>query len=147
MRNLLLFILLSASSVWAKNGLAQETHLTLELKNVALEQVFEEIRRQGRIEFIYNTGVVDVNEKVSVSKHNCPLSEILNEVLGDKYVYLIQGSVYNDPAKRSGYSSETGENQRVKRKGAGYPWRTLAWGYGCDKRVYSRSFYRPERRI
>ena len=90
MRNLLLFILLSASSVWAKNGLAQETHLTLELKNVALEQVFEEIRRQGRVEFIYNTGVVDVNEKVSVSKRNCPLSEILNEVLGDKYVYLIQ---------------------------------------------------------
>ena len=44
LRNLLLFILLSASSVWGRNSYSQETKLTLDMKNVTLEQVFDKIR-------------------------------------------------------------------------------------------------------
>lgn len=90
MRNLLLFILLSASSVWGKNSYSQEIKLTLDLKNVTLEQVFEKIRQQSQFEFIYNNNVVDVKAQVSVSKQNCAVEEILDEVLGERYAYTIK---------------------------------------------------------
>lgn len=90
MRNLLLFILLSASSVWGNSIYSQEVRLTLEMKNVTLEQVFERIRQQSQFEFIYNTNAVDGKEQVSVSLQNGTISEILDEVLGSKYAYTIK---------------------------------------------------------
>lgn len=90
MRNLLLFILLSASSVWGSNTYSQAVKLTIEMKNVALEQVFESIRQQSQFEFVYNTDAVDVKQIVSVSGQNATIEEILTEVLGKKYTYTIK---------------------------------------------------------
>lgn len=51
MRNLFLFILLSASSVWAKGSYSQETQLKLNVKNGTLESIFNQITRQSQLEF------------------------------------------------------------------------------------------------
>lgn len=90
MRNLLLFILLSASSVWGRDTFSQEVRLTLEMKNVTLEQVFERIRQQSQFEFVYNSDVVDVKQMVSVSSRNGTIEEILNDILESKFIYTIK---------------------------------------------------------
>lgn len=90
MRNLLLFILLSASSVWGRDTFSQEVRLTLEMKNVTLEQVFERIRQQSQFEFVYNSDIVDVRQMVSVSSRNGTIEEILNDILESKFIYTIK---------------------------------------------------------
>ena len=86
LRNLLLFILLSASSVWGRNSYSQETKLTLDMKNVTLEQVFDKIRKQSQFEFIYNNDAVDGKMQVSVCKRNCTIDEVLE----NRYFYTIK---------------------------------------------------------
>ena len=90
MRNLFLFILLSASSVWAKGSYSQETQLKLNVKNGTLESIFNQITRQSQLEFFYNTNALDVKQKVDLSKKTGTLDEILKEILGDKYRYRIK---------------------------------------------------------
>ena len=68
MRNLFLFILLSASSVWAKGSYSQETQLKLNVKNGTLESIFNQITRQSQLEFFYNTNALDVKQKVYPKK-------------------------------------------------------------------------------
>ena len=58
MRNLFLFILLSASSVWARGTFSQEIQVKLNVKNGTIESVFDQIRQQSQFEFFYNTEVL-----------------------------------------------------------------------------------------
>lgn len=70
MRNLFLFILLSASSVWAKGSYSQETQLKLNVKNGTLESIFNQITRQSQLEFFYNTNALDVKTKSGFIQKN-----------------------------------------------------------------------------
>lgn len=88
MRNLILVLLISSSSVWAKETYSQETHLNV--KSGTLESVFEHIRQQSGYEFFYNNDLLDVKQQVAVSKKNGTLEEVLNEVLGDRYTWEIK---------------------------------------------------------
>ena len=90
MRNLFLFILLSASSVWARGTFSQEIQVKLNVKNGTIESVFDQIRQQSQFEFFYNTEVLDVKQRVELSVREGSLDEILKEILGTKYSYSIK---------------------------------------------------------
>ena len=51
MRNLLLVILISASSVWASDSYSQNTQLKLSATEGTIESIFNQISKQSRLEF------------------------------------------------------------------------------------------------
>ena len=67
MRNLLLVILISASSVWASDSYSQNTQLKLSATEGTIESIFNQISKQSRLEFFYNTNILNAKEKVSLS--------------------------------------------------------------------------------
>lgn len=90
MRNLLLVILVSVSSVWARDSYSQSARLKLSIKGGTLESVFGQISEQSQLEFFYNTNVLDVKQKADSHKLEGTLDEILKDVLGSKYSYTVK---------------------------------------------------------
>ena len=86
-----LLIFFFVLSICGKEAFSQEKRLTLEVENETLGQILEKICKKQNVEFVYNTDVVDVNERMSVSMQNSTLKEVLEVVLGKKYSYTIQG--------------------------------------------------------
>ena len=79
-----LFILLFVSGICGNNVYSQEKRLTIEMKEATLGEILEKICQLQNVEFVYNTDIVDVKEKMSVSMHNSTLKEVLDVVLGKK---------------------------------------------------------------
>ena len=90
MRNLLLVILISASSVWASDSYSQNTQLKLSVTEGTIESIFNQISKQSQLEFFYNTNILNAKEKVSLSIKQGTLDEILKEILGERYSYTIK---------------------------------------------------------
>ena len=86
-----LFILLFVSGICGNSVYSQEKRLTIEMKEATLGEILEKICQLQNVEFVYNTDIVDVKEKMSVSMHNSTLKEVLDVVLGKKYSFNIQG--------------------------------------------------------
>ena len=82
MRNLFLLLLISASSVWGKDCYSQGAQ--------EIESIFKQIKKQSHYEFFYNTSILDVKKSVALDVQNGTLDEILEQVLGDKYVYQVK---------------------------------------------------------
>ena len=80
MRNLLLVILISASSVWASDSYSQNTQLKLSVTEGTIESIFNQISKQSQLEFFYNTNILNAKEKVSLSIKQGTLDEILKEI-------------------------------------------------------------------
>lgn len=81
--------LLSACLTASANGITQ--HLTLEEKNVKLEKIFKEIKKQSGYVFFYKTGVLQGTKPVSINVNNVSVEEVLHKVLDDQQLgYSIQ---------------------------------------------------------
>ena len=90
MRNLFLLLLISASSIWARDGYSQKSQEIFSVKSGTIESIFRQIKKQSGYEFFYNTAVLDVKENVSLATPNGTLEDILSQVLGNKYSYSIR---------------------------------------------------------
>ena len=90
MRNLFFLLLISASSVWAKDSYSQGVQEMFNVKNGTIESIFKQIKKQSHYEFFYNTAVLDVKQNVTLKTLNGTLDEILAQVLGEKYVYQVK---------------------------------------------------------
>ena len=90
LRNLFLLLLISASSIWARDGYSQKSQEIFSVKSGTIESIFRQIKKQSGYEFFYNTAVLDVKENVSLATPNGTLEDILSQVLGNKYSYSIR---------------------------------------------------------
>ena len=90
MRNLFLLLLISTSSVWAKDCYSQGTQEMFNVKSGTIESIFKQIKQQSNYEFFYNTAILNVKENVTLSIQNGTLDEILKQVLGEEYTYQIK---------------------------------------------------------
>ena len=90
MRNLFLLLLISASGVWASDGYSQGKQETFNVKSGTIESIFKQIKKQSQYEFFYNTSILDAKKSVDLTSTSGTLEEILDQVLGDKYVYTIK---------------------------------------------------------
>ena len=74
--------------------------VTLDLKEVNLNTLFEELRKQTGIEFIYNTNAIEKTGKISVRAEKEPLESVLKKVLNPhKLDYDIRnGAIVIKPA-------------------------------------------------
>lgn len=78
----LLFILLVCSLIQIQAAVySQQTKVSVELKNVSLEKVFQELERQTDCSFLYNHQVVVSKGKVSVQVVDKELRVVLDELL------------------------------------------------------------------
>lgn len=90
MRNLFLLLLISASGVWASDGYSQGKQETFNVKSGTIESIFKQIKKQSQYEFFYNTSILDAKKSVDLTSTSGTLEEILDQVLGEKYVYTIK---------------------------------------------------------
>ncbi|NQU53735.1 MAG: carboxypeptidase-like regulatory domain-containing protein [Bacteroidetes bacterium] len=76
---------------------SQSTKLTLNLKNVALSEVFEEIEKTSEFRFFYDSQEIDPSTEVSVKTKDSNIEKILNDVFNksdvtyeiiDRYIVL-----------------------------------------------------------
>ncbi|WP_080905854.1 TonB-dependent receptor [Parabacteroides sp. Marseille-P3160] len=76
---------------FAGKSYSQSTSVTLELKNVTLEQLFQEIESHTEFVFLYKKEV-DTRKNVSIRAHNENIESVLNKALGPlNYSYRING--------------------------------------------------------
>lgn len=106
MRNLFFLLLISVSSVWAKDVYSQRAQKMFSVKSGTIESIFKQIKRQSLYEFFYNTTEVDVTEKVSLIQTEGTLNEILEQVLRNKYNYSIKDNYILISQKKIAQSDE-----------------------------------------
>jgi len=75
------FLLLFCLFCFFRISLAQDNRLTLHLKKVSLEQVFDVIQRQSEYIIFFKDNQVDLTRKVSVEADNLTIEEVFNQVL------------------------------------------------------------------
>lgn len=71
----------------------QNAKLTLNLKNVKVENVLQRVESQTDYRFSYNENMVDINRKVSISVNNENINEVLKKIFeGTNVQYSITGN-------------------------------------------------------
>lgn len=71
------------------NSYSQNKKITLDLKNVTIEQVFNEIESLSEFRFLYNLNKIDVNKKVSVKANKKRIGNILKQLFSRTNIYFI----------------------------------------------------------
>ncbi len=88
---------------------AQQSKISMELKNVTLEKVFQELERQTGYKFLYNHKEVESRRNVSVRAENQGLKTVLEGLLlhlglsfsFDDNLVIIRGASIQEPEKKS----------------------------------------------
>lgn len=80
MKLLLFLSLFSFSVAFASNVNAQKNILSINVKNESIAQVLEMIEKETGYQFYYNSKLVDVNKKVSLTAESEELVSVLNEL-------------------------------------------------------------------
>lgn len=70
---------------------SQAVKLTLNMRDVSIQKVFEAIEAQSNFSFLVRSSDVDLNQKVSIEAKNQTVSETLDHILGAKNIsYIIR---------------------------------------------------------
>jgi len=84
-------LLLTVLQVWAVDSYSQHTKLTLDLKNVTIEDALKTIEDQSEFFFLYSPKMVDVSRKVNIELANKKVDFILNQMFAGTGVdYVIK---------------------------------------------------------
>lgn len=86
MRLTLFTIILIAMQGRAINLTAQNTHISLKMKNSTLKEVLNEVERQTDYSFAYNSGVINLKRNVNIQIENSTIENILDELFADKNI-------------------------------------------------------------
>jgi outer membrane receptor protein involved in Fe transport len=90
MRNTLLLILITVFQAYANDTYSQNTKLTLNLNNVTVANVLEEIENKSEFYFLFNSKLINVERKVSISMEDKKISDILHSLFsGTEVNYLV----------------------------------------------------------
>lgn len=76
------FVLLIAGVLqsFAATSYSQSARISLDLKNVTIEEVLNEIEAKSDFYFFFNQKLIDVNRRVDVVADNLPIADILNSL-------------------------------------------------------------------
>lgn len=80
MKLLLAFMLLSVNVAFSNYSYAQNTKLSLDIRNKRVVEILDEIEKQSEFRFFYNGEMVDVSRNVSVRAFRKPVLAILDEL-------------------------------------------------------------------
>lgn len=93
MKNILLLIILSGIQLFAaEEAYGQKVRLSLEMTDVPVEAVLNEIEKQSKFFFLYNSKLVDVKRKVDIHIRKEKISGALSSIFtGTKIQYMVMG--------------------------------------------------------
>jgi TonB-dependent SusC/RagA subfamily outer membrane receptor len=92
MRLCLLFLALSLTQVFASVSYSQSVSVSLQMKNVSIEEVLNQIEEETEFRFLYNKKMVNVEREVNVSANNKNIVEILDNLFKNAGIsYSISG--------------------------------------------------------
>jgi TonB-dependent SusC/RagA subfamily outer membrane receptor len=100
----LLLMLITQSANFNVN--AQNTGVTLNMKNVSIEDVLNAIETKTQYRFLYNKQMVDVNKKTSIAMANAEITNVLDEVFKSSEI------AYSINAKQIVLSKQSNEQQK-----------------------------------
>ncbi len=69
---------------------SQLTKLSLNLKDMKIADALKEIENQSEFYFLYSPKFIDVEKTVSISAEKESVTNILNDIFGDKVNYFVQ---------------------------------------------------------
>ncbi|GEP95705.1 TonB-dependent receptor [Chitinophaga cymbidii] len=88
----LLVVLLTAACLQVSAHVSAQI-ITFSGKNVSLTKVFEEIRKQGNYQFLYNTHLLKQAKKIDLDVRNMPVKQVLDICMKDQLLtYVISGN-------------------------------------------------------
>ena len=109
-------LLLSLSQTFAVNSYSQQTKLSLDMKNVRVEDVIDRIEKNSEFFFMYNKNRIDVDRKVDIQVAEKNIDQVLDKLFGntgisytikDRQILLINSNlteVGNEFASQQGKS-------------------------------------------
>jgi len=101
-----IFILFVSMSVALAESKAQ--HISLNLTNAKLEDIFSSISSQSPYKFFYNDDILKGAPKVSVKVKNAPIKEVMDKVLsGQKLTYKVLSETVTVTINSSSTAEET----------------------------------------
>lgn len=77
MRNTLLLLLLNVSQIFAINSYSQMASLSLDLEDKTIKEVLSAIEDQSEFFFFYNSSLIDLNRKTSITVTDQKIDEII----------------------------------------------------------------------
>ncbi len=90
MRITMFLLLFSVIQVMGENSYSQNTRLSLNLKDVSIENVLDEIENQSEFYFLFNQKLVNVDRKVDINAKNKQIKDILTDLFADENVnYMV----------------------------------------------------------
>ena len=120
MKLTLLALLLPVFQSFAISGYAQNTRLTLKMENASVKQVLNSIEEQTDFFFLYNSKLVDVEQKVSINAPDKNIRSILDQLFTgtniqyeilDRQILLSNKVTVTDQPQRITVSGQvTGDN-------------------------------------
>lgn len=91
MKLTVLALLLSFAGAWASSGYAQTTRLTVEARNLRLEEFFRKIEDQSEYRFFYSVKI-NVERTVNGSFENSLIADVLDDILKNTDIkYEVKG--------------------------------------------------------
>ena len=107
--------LTGASSVFAVSYMDTAV-ISLNLRNVTMEQAFKAIEEQSEFSFFYNEAEVSSDQRVSISVNGEGIVEVLNRLLEDDIAYKITDRHIVLYKKNALKTKETGDISQVNQK-------------------------------
>ena len=80
MRFTIFILLLSLSQTFAVNTYSQQTKLSLDMRNVRVEDVIDKIEKNSEFFFMYNKNMVDIDRKVDVQVEEKSIDQVLDKL-------------------------------------------------------------------
>ncbi|TKG95758.1 SusC/RagA family TonB-linked outer membrane protein [Puteibacter caeruleilacunae] len=91
MRIVIFLVLTTIMQTMAVNTYSQEAKLSLEMREVSVEEVIKEIENQSEFSFIYNKNLINLDRKVEVNFKKADIKDVLNSLFNDKVRYTVMG--------------------------------------------------------
>lgn len=108
MRLLVVFLLIGIGVSYATSTYSQSTHLTIDVNNKTVKDVFETIEGNSEYIFFYYDEVLDINRKVNIRAKNKTIDKILDQlfestdntyVIDDRQIFISRKAPIAKPEK------------------------------------------------
>jgi len=90
MKITIVLLLLGVMNVMANNSYSQSEKVSLDFKNVTVEQVLNEIEKSSEFYFLLNQKLIDINRKVDIHANKMSIKEVLSKIFtGEDVDYVV----------------------------------------------------------
>lgn len=116
MKLFILFSIIGIGISFSNNSYSQSTHITINVKNKTLKDVFSEIEKNSGYAFFYYDDVVDTSRKVSIKTKDRTINQILDELFASTdNTYVISGRQVYISKTANTLSAQESSQKKAKR--------------------------------